>query len=158
MKTRTGFVSNSSSSSFIIGVGVVTKEDDIKEMKKLKDDNYGIIMYPLFDVISQEANSWDTKYDTRRDSFSIESFTYDSVSIEGIEKTYQENPLGYAVTVDIGGGDDSDFAVYDSDGEYSHMEYDIDFDFFDKDKQELIAKCEDICDKFDYTYGAGRNG
>lgn len=158
MKTRAGFVSNSSSSSFIVGVGVVTKADDIKEMKQIADGDWRVEMVPLFDVISQGANDWNSKYDAKHDTFTVESFTYAEASISGIEKTYQRDPLGYVVKLRMSGGDDSDFEVYDEDGDYSHTDYDIDFDFFDKDEQELVLHCEEVCDSFDYTYGAGRNG
>ena len=157
MKKRTGFVSNSSSSSFIIGVGIATDKDSIQKLKDSK--NSDLTIYPLVDVINNEHSSWGERYDFKNDNYTVESFTYQSVTASDINKTFVENPGAVLVKFeDSGGGDDSDFAIYDEDDNFIEYDYDIDMDHFGQSTINTIAECEELCDSFDYEYGAGRDG
>ena len=156
MKVRTGFVSNSSSSSFIIGVGIATDKDAIAELEKIK--GWELELLPLSEVVAQEHNnSWSGDgYNAELDRFKISSFQYSDESVSGVEKSYLKHPEGVIVKISLCEGDDSDFW----NEEWSEYDYDIDLDFFEESTQELVGKCEDLSDvgTFSWHYGAGRNG
>jgi len=154
MKIRNGFVSNSSSSSFIIGIANASKAGR---------DDIGI----EFDPDKKEFNSWGNVYlvdvgmeypyarltELADDTYKLTISSFDDTEVSCIAKP------GDKIVALYGWGPDGDeaFSVYDDDGEWLDMDYgriDID-DFSDKDqeKAELIQSLGG-----DYTYGAGRNG
>ena len=141
MKIRNGFVSNSSSSSFIIGIARISDEDKLK--KYISENNISNVNIVGLDYIKK---SWAFIFSGNE--IRLESFMSDvSTSFETEEDKY--------IYLNSVGGDDSDFWNGD---EY---DYDIGLDFFDSDeisayelfKQKYIG----IVDA-DSTYGAGRNG
>lgn len=136
MKIRNGFVSNSSSSSFIIGLANV----------KDKPGDF------TFDFDDHNLPYGLTSKYLRGDKYelTLESFTGNYVSIEAEEG---DNIL---YLDGVGPDDDSDFAYCDSNGDFSGYDYDIELEEFDDDD---IAKFKHIQEfNGDATYGAGRDG
>lgn len=141
MKIRNGFVSNSSSSSFIIGIGNV--DDEVKLRQEIGNNNYIKI-----DTVEELIKSY---------SFRISSNKIILESFGGEVSTTFNDKSDLIVFFDECEGDDSDFW----DEEYEEYDYDIDLDFFDKSFQEIyeILNKEDIgIVDSETTYGAGRDG
>jgi hypothetical protein len=141
MKIRNGFVSNSSSSSFIIGIARVSDEEKLN--KYIKDNNISNVDIVDLDYIKK---AWDINI--RNNSISLESFMTDVTT-----KIISDDDK--FILLDYIGGDDSDFW----NGDY--YDYDIDLTFFDYN----LIKAYDLFNKknigivdADSTYGAGRNG
>lgn len=152
MKIRSGFVSNSSSSSFIIGVGLVPS-DRVEEALKLKEAaGWSVDVIDIPEAINRGTSSWDRDgLDTERDVYKISSFNYDEVAIRGIMDAYEKDQGVRIITLD-GSGDDP---TYDEDS----WEYDydaVDYDWFSKAKQDVASFIESVGGQV--TFGAGRNG
>ena len=135
MKIRTGFVSNSSSSSFIIGI--------VNNGK----DGSGEVFYP------NENLPWFLEVrDLGNDKYElyIESFTGREVSC----KIKEGDRFEY---LDATGPDgDEHFTEYDSDGDFMGYDYDVDIEDFDEDD---ISTYESILDNGgEVAFGAGRDG
>jgi hypothetical protein len=157
MKTRSGFVSNSSSSSFIIGVGVVKDKDWFKESKGAFERMYDFSYATVKDV--REGNADDLGYSAninrRGDDIivEVESFTGDCVSIVITPDTPDEDIV---LIYDGGGSMDGDHYFYDEDS--WDYDYNVDFDDFQDDEKEYATIfCSDKVDG-SFSYGAGRNG
>lgn len=148
MKYRNGFVSNSSSSSFIIGVALVPS-DRIEEAKKLLDD-WSVELHEIPDAI-ERGKGWSNGYVSSRDCYEVESFNYDSVSVGGVAEAYAKDQ-GTQIFVLSGCGDEPQ---YDEDSwEYNYDE--VDEDWFSKHQQEAAAFIDSLGGH--WTYGAGFNG
>ena len=141
MKKRLGFVSNSSSSSFIIGIARVTDE---KKFRKFLDSN------GIEDIEINTVKNLLKTYDFRvkDNKIYLESFMTDV----NTEFESMNDKIAY---YDFMGGDDSDFW----DGDYYN--YDIDLSFFTsverKVYNQFIKKNIGI-ENGSALYGAGRNG
>jgi len=141
MKIRNGFVSNSSSSSFIIGIARVSDEEKLN--KYIKDNNISNVDIVDLDYIKK---AWDLNI--RNNSILLESFMTDVTT----KMISDEDKF---IILDYIGGDDSDFWNGDN------YDYDIDLNFFDYD---IVAAYNLFNEKnigivdADSTYGAGRNG
>lgn len=151
MKVRSCFVSNSSSSSFIMGCGIVINEDALD--KYVKEHNItDLEVESVKNLLSGEYSSWSANVSEYR--LSVESFTYDEVSVV-IENLDPDTKIAFFY--EIGPHDDSDF--YDEDGEYCDYDIDLEGDF-NKD-QEAMAELmydTDIIKDGEVSMGAGRNG
>ena len=151
MKVRNGFVSNSSSSSFIIGVA---KINDLNKLRKYMSDKgisaeYDLSILSKVDILNNKP--W--RLDVRNNQASIESFTGSGVRLDIEKLALLDTVLTYYYT----GHDDNDFWNGD---EY---DYDIDLSLFDTNEQNIYDMFKDKDSGLDVstsqvTYGAGRNG
>jgi len=137
MKIRNGFVSNSSSSSFIIGIVNSGVNGEGRTVSDLIKDN--IIGY------NQWAEIVAKDIDENTILLMIDSFNGDSVSC----KATLEDKILY---VNGTGPDDDDF-FYDGD----YCDYDkIDLDDFENNDQSMYYEIASLGGEV--SYGAGRNG
>jgi hypothetical protein len=148
MKTRSGFVSNSSSSSFIIGIGIVEDEEKFKAACK----EQGFDMDKRWPDIEVKSLA-----DWREDGWSgssmrVESFSCAEVSLDISELT--EETL--IAVMDTGGELDGDYDFMDEDDEWPEADYDLSPTDQDYDKMSVFhgssVRNGETCG------GAGRNG
>ena len=154
MKIRNGFVSNSSSSSFIVGVAKINNYNEFE--KYLKNNNieldYGVKVLTLSNII--EGTDYDLHYSNNK--IQVNSFqTYASLNI----KDCKDEDLFLIVNICNNEGD-SDFMTSDDDYD---IDYDIDMSFFgihDSKVYDAFYSEESGLDlsKSEVYYGAGRNG
>lgn len=158
MKIRTSPVSNSSSSSFIIGIAKISKKDldtIVSNMTPEEQVRYGaydtINGLQVYDKNRLEKELEDRWGDIKKSGncIVIESFNGDEVGVDISNMNKDDYIL---VLSESGGGDDSDFW----DEESEEYNYDIDESFFDSDTISSARYLVSLGG--DYTYGAGRNG
>jgi hypothetical protein len=149
MKFRDGFVSNSSSSSFMIGIAKVKDANAV--LNFIKSHGLGsamrLVQYPPAE--SGRYSEFDTDNELGR--VSIGSFRGDEVSVSGLKDGDVFVVLDYA-------GSEGDHAFMD---EWSNVEYDIDIGFFNANLEEaysFFGHNNDIIQDGDAMYGAGRDG
>ena len=134
MKVRIGFVSNSSSSSYIIAVGKIINEKLAIEYL----DKYGID-YDIRTV--SELLNYGNKYMTRA------AFDGNEVSIKIDANKPDDKYISIRHSEDMEESEDGD------------TNYDIDSDYFDKTGQAIFMINEECgISNFESTYGAGRDG
>jgi hypothetical protein len=149
MKIRTGFVSNSSSSSFIVGIAQII--DKAKFDNYIKENN---IVLDDYDLYVTTADSEDHSYDVRKrgDRLVVENFCTE-VSTE----LNKPGTMFFVVNVSNNEGD-GDFW----NEEYGEMNYDIDTDHFSDEHQAAYSAFFDpssgLSMQNDITFGAERNG
>ena len=153
MKIRNGFVSNSSSSSFIIGIA---KVNDIDKLRKYVEKK-GINIQHYFQIISkydlEQNKPWEVQI--RNDEVVLESFMGNDV----ILNISNMNGLDIMVIYDFNGHSDSDFW---NDYDYDY-DYDVDLNFFGENEKMTYNMFFDEESGLDtetsqINYGAGRNG
>ena len=152
-KIRNGFVSNSSSSSFIIGIANATKagRDDVGEAFDLEKAEYNKWWGYLISDIDDTDNVRISPLDNGTYKLAVVSFDDTEVSCTAVP--------GDKIVVLSGTGPDEDsfFSVYNDSGDWLDIDYDrIDFDDFDKEDQEKADLIQYLGGEF--TYGAGRDG
>ena len=147
MKIRSGFVSNSSSSSFIVGIAIIEDEEKFNKLK----EKYSEI--EVFDPKTDTLQRWGG-IQKEGGRFIIEEPTNYGGYI-GVNKT--DKKIAYFVE----GNNEGDYFFYDDpDSEWPELDYNISFDFFDKNQQNLFTDFneENGLSNVNKNYGAGRNG
>lgn len=150
MKTRLGFVSNSSSSSFIVGIGRIPVDMD---QSKLLRDSYSVI----------EVADGTTLMERSKNKWSHISIRDGEICISGggnggcdasisFDPDKDKNMLFYIINVNNDEGDD-DF----SRGIDRELDYDIDLDWFNDQQQEAYKQMQSLKGA-DVYFGAERNG
>ena len=145
MKIRTGFVSNSSSSSYIIGVGKLINEEEFVKYCKENQIRYDIMTTKK---ILDFNNKWTSIIRKSNDKifFKTESFDGNEVSVE-INPNEDEKFVSVHHYEDI------------SENEDGELNYDVHSDSFDSSGQAIfnIGSLSSV-KNWECSYGAGRNG
>lgn len=181
MKARDGFVSNSSSSSFMGGIGVIHDWEKFNNwMESLKDldlDKWSLprVVDPI--VASKDSGFGYSELTDSGDYWMLELPTNQTMMVrlnkEEAQRVMTENgppdhviakqllsgnPVGTVVYFDIS-NDEGDTAFY-TEPESFEPNYDIDLDWFDDDQQAVYngfgPENGIVC--VDKYFGAGRNG
>jgi hypothetical protein len=154
MKIRNGFVSNSSSSSFIVGIAKI--EDKEKFDKYILDNNITLDNSDNFLISYKDINK-SHLYDVRnfKNNIIVDSF---QTSAEIFSDDFNDNDMFFITNITNNEGDDMFYCNDDYD-----LDYDIDITFFDNDQQKIYSLFFDEKSGLDITksnayYGAGRNG
>lgn len=159
MKIRSGFVSNSSSSSFILGIGIVADEEKFRQACKdvgLSFDEHAgwrneVAIKPLSQILADAAESSWSVPEVRGTKLVIESFTYNEVSLDFSD--LDGNTL--IAYMDSTGELDGDYAFSDEDG--WEMNYDRSPTDNDCEKMSVFSESCGIKNG-DTVGGAGRDG
>ena len=142
MKIRNGFVSNSSSSSFIIAIAEVVNEEALKEF--LKNEQIGAEIVSDSDFTESNwygcRSSENAKLKNSETRIVVDSFEGSEVSLPYDKvKKY----LTYYQTVDSDCNDDGE-TIYD--------------DSIDDNEIFVLSSKPELVTNFQYTTGCGRNG
>ena len=155
MKTRNGFVSNSSSSSFIIAIGKVIdkkKAESFIESCDMKND-WSISIDKLSNMVNKTypATINDEK-------IVIECFEGSSVELD--RSLLKENDEVLSIYITNNEGDAGIFDGYIGNGKYGEINYDISLSDLPSRQVRLYdGLCkENGFDCVDKKYGADRNG
>lgn len=173
MKIRSGFVSNSSSSSFMGGIGVVV---DFEKFNKWieKMENLGVTSRDICTINPKNASDRDYSFQDEGNRWSIlmpvnsePSISVNKSDVDKINNNKdvqdqakdalldrQDNNIVYFII-----GNDEGDSMFSDDG--YDLDYDIDLDFFSDEQQTLYNEfgSEDSGISYaDKTFGAGRNG
>jgi len=158
MKIRNGFVSNSSSSSFIVAVAKVADKKKLNAwLKTLKVDKYDYMTLKLKDIIPFDKKEWNSVY-KKDDEVIVESF---NTSVKLNVKKMKDKDNVFIVSIMNNEGDCGRFSGCDEYGNYQgFIDYDIDIDYFGENQLALWDGLNGNNGLSDVakTYGAGRNG
>ena len=154
MKSRNGFVSNSSSSSFMCCIAKIT--DSVKAKAWLDGLSLGKYEYDVSkvkDIPSEQYNMFSMR---RMGRIIVESFQSE-VFISDAELDDNDEILAINIANDEG---DSLFSIVDGNGDWEDYNYDIDLDFFPKNQRSAFKGLteENGFTMVQKTFGAGRNG
>lgn len=157
MKIRTGHVSNSSSSSFLLGVGKIKEMKAAKKLVDFSPQDFKIIS--TSELLEKTNRNWHygPRIDLNLGEVVIESFNGVFVST----KAALGQEEFFLVMDHDGCHDDSDFSEYDHHGNWIGIDYNkIEMEWFSKEikeQSEIFHKSEIIEDGH-IKFGAGRNG
>lgn len=153
MKNRSGFVSNSSSSSFIVGAA---KIESIDKFNKYLVDK-GLTLGDDFFIFDRSSTRSEVKLNTSKRRLTVDSF---ETSVEiSTGDTYEEDK--YVILNII--NNEGDTGQFSPDYDDGCIDYDIKLDYFSDDerKKYLLFQTEDSgidISKSEVQYGAARNG
>lgn len=152
MKIRNSFVSNSSSSSYIIGA---TKVNNLEQAKLLKEKSkWNCEIISTTQILEGKTEYVSASfYGGKKTTYCVEAFN--GSSIEFIIDPAKEE---YWFTLLYCGNEGDGFFDPECEGDYN---YDMDLDQFPKDIQAIASAIwagSDGLDKGKCYYGAGRNG
>lgn len=153
MKIRNGFVSNSSSSSFIVGIAKINDLNKLKENlldNNITLDTYQTTIRSLIDI--KNDGVFETIYNTN--NIEVESFVTSAIITHD---KLEDNDFLFIVNIS---NDEGDSAFYS--GGYGNFDYDIDVDYFNEEQQAIYNLFFDEDSgldlvKKDIKYGAARN-
>jgi hypothetical protein len=153
MKTRNGFVSNSSSSSFIATYGIVKDEGLFYDWKSTCPyfSKYEIMTGAELIKKKEESKWWGPVSSGFLDCMIDENKVY---------KLAEENPSAtFILKTGCGPDGDHEFMSDDDDG-WGDLDYDIDLDRFDDEDTEIFASSIEYngIEVIEQTFYAGRNG
>ena len=167
MKTRNSFVSNSSSSSFILGVAKVANLSEATVLVETANKPYNIFIVSTTELLEASESKFgsldlangkgvlhlkESKY-TKPNTYRLESFQSD-LDFE-IDPAIEEHFLCLSYI-----GNEGDLAFDSADNDWESI-YDIELDFFEKGIQEAAISI--MCgtnglEKGHCSWGAGRDG
>lgn len=149
MKLRKGFVSNSSSSSFICGIAEI--KDKEKFNKYVSDHKIKLDEYDVYVHSAGNDKRWDVNF--AKDDVTVESFQTSS----SVRRSSSDSAEYFVVNVS---NDEGDGPFWNDD--YMEYEYDIDLSYFDEDQRKVYGMFfnseSGLNLENSITYGAGRNG
>jgi len=148
MKTRLGFVSNSSSSSYIVGIGRIPVNMD---QSKLWRDAYSTEVVDGASLIERSKNKW-SHISIRDGKIRISGGGNGGCDAStSFDPDKDKNILFYLININNDEGDD-DFSHGDCE-----LDYDIDLDWFDNKQQKAYKQMQSL-EEAEVYFGAERNG
>lgn len=151
MIKRSGFVSNSSSSSFIVGIGALPKDIDSNTLTFLNtvcSSEYTVMMKTKAELIEDAQTG-----------YSIISIEGHRVQITGggnsdpmVEIEWDDDQDTKYLVVEIN-NDEGDDQFYNG----CDLDYDIDEEYYSKNQQRILQILKSL-PKSDYKFGAERHG
>lgn len=155
MKIRSGFVSNSSSSSFIIGIGLVRPGKEEEVAKIYGHEN----VESLLDIITDDRRSKYAIPQIDGDSITLNAFSYHSVDIRYIWDKMKESGVDDLKVVHFNErGDEPEWD--DEHGRYNYSYYE-DADAFGPElekKYNLLRDNRELFIEGDVKCGGGYDG
>lgn len=158
---RNGFVSNSSSSSFIIGVGKI-KPEFVEDIKTLANEYKYDMEVVTSEDLKQRHKGQVKRYEEMLAKGDIHAkwfkpSNFNKVKVSSFNDDYVSVPFEENSTYMI-------YKFYGNEGDYTFGEdecdYDIDMDFFGEKQQAVVElfKSDKFEEEVKWNYGAGRNG
>jgi len=161
MKNRMGFVSNSSSSSFIIGIGVVTDRKKFNDWMGTFPEN----IIEDIQVVNPEIKSEEPWSALNKASgyyvvkAPVNDYCEVSLKVEKYEEL-QTNVSEDVAVICLGNNEGDGAFLDDEHSDWVELNYNIDLDWFSEDQQRLYNEfnASNGISLIDLDYGAARNG
>jgi len=155
MKRRLGFVSNSSSSSFMIMIARVSNEGVVRKFLEsidIEDKDYNVSIQTPDEIVSKTDKWSDVYYGDNK--FSVECYRGDEVSVSEKDVHWMFDKI---LTVHFC-NDEGDSSFLSS--EWGEIDYDIDLSFLPKEQIALYEKIDKVegVSNVSKCFGAARNG